>query len=302
MWPLFSHVRVWAHDSKAIEKSVQLGDLVLLVLLALAAAMFFIGWRTMIAKSASDTIIDIRRVVAFFLAGIAMLGAVMLHGPSSELAWVHMTQHMLIMMVAAPLLAFSRPAFVMIWSLPESPRKALNTLMRGLHRPLTPLAAFVFQPVLIWLLYALILWVWHWPRFYGAALENRWLHELQHFAFFIGSYLFAKVLLDPVFKRHMSRGVAIIYLFTTSLHASLLGFFMTVATQPWYEEYASTARLRGFSPLEDQQLAGGIMWMPACLTYLVLAVYVFLGWLRESATGTEAAKEWPQKRTEDSKA
>jgi putative membrane protein len=95
-----------------------------------------------------------------------------------------------------------------------------------------------------------------------------------------------------VLRRHMSRGVAILYLFTTSLHASLLGFFMTVATKPWYEEYARTAELRGFSPIEDQQLAGAIMWMPACLTYLVLAVYVFVGWLQESSAETVSPEEW----------
>jgi putative membrane protein len=95
-----------------------------------------------------------------------------------------------------------------------------------------------------------------------------------------------------VLRRHMGRGVAILYLFTTSLHASLLGFFMTVATKPWYEEYARTAELRGFSPIEDQQLAGAIMWMPACLTYLVLAVYVFVGWLPESSAETVSPEEW----------
>lgn len=79
----------------------------------------------------------------------------------------------------------------------------------------------------------------------------------------------------------MARGPAVVYLFLTSLHATVLGVFMALAPRLWYPTYAGRTEPWGVSALEDQQLAGYIMWMPACMAYAVIAAWLFATWLRE---------------------
>ena len=80
----------------------------------------------------------------------------------------------------------------------------------------------------------------------------------------------------------MGYGAAALYVFTTSLHSSALGALITFAHQIWYPTYAETAGAWGLSPLEDQQLGGLIMWVPAALVYITAGLVLVAGWIRES--------------------
>lgn len=212
-------------------------------------------------------------IVALFVALVSPLDPL-----SDELASLHMIQHMTLMTVAAPLLVLGAPARVVPWSLPRPGQRWIGRLRRRIDAWYSPWYLF-WQPLLVWMVYALTLWIWHLPLLYEAALHHPVIHDAQHLSFFVASCIFWRVLLDPVGRLRLGRGVAVMYLFTTSMHAMLLGVFMALAPRLWYPWYAERTEAWNLTPLQDQQLAGLIMWMPACLIYAVAAAALFAAWL-----------------------
>jgi putative membrane protein len=197
---------------------------------------------------------------------------------SDELSWMHMVQHMLLMMVAAPLFVLGAPATVMLWALPLRHRRRVGGWLRMLDG-LKIRGYLLWQPLLLWTLFAATLWVWHLPWMYEAALRNDSFHDVQHLAFFGVSCLFWRVLLDPLSRLRLNPALGVLYLFTSSLQATVLGIFMAIAPTVWYPWYGERTEAWGLSAIEDQQLAGFIMWMPACLIYAVAAAAIFGLWL-----------------------
>lgn len=220
--------------------------------------------------------------VGFFVLAIALVSPI--DALSDELGWMHMIQHMLIMNVAAPLLVLGSPGIAMLWVLPLKQRRWFGSLkQRG---NLGKVTHYMFwQPLVLWLLYALTLWVWHLPALYERALQNELFHDFQHFTFLVTSALFWRVLLDPVSRLRLSRVGAAFYLFLTSLHATILGVFMTLAPGVWYATYEGRTSFWNISALEDQQLAGLIMWMPACAAYAIIMAITLTLWLEKAPTG-----------------
>jgi putative membrane protein len=213
-------------------------------------------------------------VLTLFIALLSPLDHV-----SDELQSAHMVQHMILMNVAAPLLVLGAPGLVMLWGLPMRWRNRAGRWLRWFDGGASRWY-LLWQPLLLWSLYAFALWIWHLPVLYQAALRNELVHDFQHFTFLIAACLFWRVLLDPISRMQLSRGIGVIYLFTTSLHATVLGVFMALAPQVWYDEYVGRTIHWNLTPLQDQQLAGLIMWMPACMIYAVVAAILFAYWLR----------------------
>ncbi len=81
-----------------------------------------------------------------------------------------------------------------------------------------------------------------------------------------------------------SYGAGVLYVFTTAVHTGILGALLTFSSRPWYSPYLRTTEAWGYTPLEDQQLGGLIMWVPASLVYLAAGLYLFSAWLKESDT------------------
>lgn len=199
---------------------------------------------------------------------------------SEDLSWVHMTQHMVLMVIAAPLMILGAPGLVTIWAVSPHWRKAAAGWTRR-GTPTRELWNFSWNPLFIWSLHAVILWGWHLPILYQWALDDPLVHDIEHLSFFLVACLFWRIAIDRRTGRRLNPGLTVLYLFTTSLHATLLGVFMALSPQPWYPTYVGRTELWGLSPLEDQQLAGLIMWMPACMVYAVAAAGVFAAWLTE---------------------
>jgi cytochrome c oxidase assembly factor CtaG len=121
---------------------------------------------------------------------------------------------------------------------------------------------------------------------YQAALRDPLLHDAQHLSFFTAASLFWRLCLDPLAGRRLSALGAIPYLFTTALHSAALGIFLALSQRTWYPDYVTRTSAWGLTPLEDQQLAGLIMWMPACLIYPAVAAILFGTWLTRLAGAT----------------
>jgi putative membrane protein len=205
---------------------------------------------------------------AAFGGGILALVAALaspLHMLSEQLASAHMVQHMLLMNVAAPLAVLGSPALVVLSGVPAPYRATLGRLWRRID------AGVLWNPLAVWAAYALVLWVWHVPALYQAALRDPLVHDLEHLTFFAAALLFWRLVLDPIGRRRLDPVAAVAYLLTASLHGMALGVLMTLSPRPWYPEYEGRAPAWGLTALEDQQLAGLIMWMPVGVVYVAAA-------------------------------
>ncbi|MFN7138970.1 MAG: cytochrome c oxidase assembly protein [Limisphaerales bacterium] len=268
-----------------LEKSIWLKwnlDWHLLVSLSIAIVLFSSGVRTIWERNGRGRGILVRQTWTFALGMFALFVALVspLDALSAELSSAHMVQHMILMNVAAPLLVMSSPALAFSWALPQKRRLQVSSLLHTFNS-WRPQWYRLWQPVFLWLTYGLTLWVWHLPALYQAALRNQGVHELQHICFFVVSCVFWRVLLDPLKRLKLNRAWGIFYLFATSLHATLLGVFMALSPKVWYPDYEATVASWNFSAIEDQQLAGLIMWMPACAVYALVAAFLFATWLQE---------------------
>jgi cytochrome c oxidase assembly factor CtaG len=229
---------------------------------------------------------------ACFWCGWAVLAIALvspLHPLGEALFSAHMLQHELLMVVAAPLLVFSRPLVPMLWGLPFEWRRALGHWSKRSG----PQASwrFLTRPMFAWWLHAAALWLWHIPRLFQATLENEWVHSAQHLSFFGSALLFWWSLCYA--HGRANYGASFMYIFTTAVHTSILGALLTFSRAVWYPAYSQTTAPWGLTPLQDQQIGGLIMWIPAGVIYLAAGLWLFAMWLRESdvtAKGREYAR------------
>jgi cytochrome c oxidase assembly factor CtaG len=220
------------------------------------------------------------RTACFWLGWLALALTLLspLHGWGEILFSAHMTQHELLMLIAAPLLALSRPLVPMLWALPPDERRLAGHLLK--RTGVTGFWRVVSRPLPAWLLHAAALWLWHIPALFVAASQNNALHALQHISFLGSAVLFWWSLFFA--RTRASYGESFLYVFTTAVHTSILGALLTFATSIWYAPYRLTAPLGGLTPLQDQQIGGLIMWIPAGVVYLAAGLTLFALWLRES--------------------
>ena len=202
-----------------------------------------------------------------------------LHPWGSVLFSAHMTQHEILMLVAAPLLVLGRPLVVFLHALPARWSRWLGAAS---NRPVWARTwAVVSSAFAAWLIHAAILWAWHIPALFQATLHSDVVHTVQHASFLISALLFWWAVIHGR-RSAAAYGMAVLYMFTTALHSGLLGVLITLASRVWYPAYIGKTASWGLTPLEDQQLGGLIMWVPACTVYVVAGVAFVAGWLRES--------------------
>ena len=221
-----------------------------------------------------------RGEAAGFWSGWALFAVALvspLHAMGGALLWAHMAQHELLMVVAAPLLVAGRPLVVSLRGLPAGLRRRAG----GWLRRLRPLTRRLGRLEIAWTLHALAIVVWHVPALYNQTVTSELVHSLQH-ASFIGTALLYWWSVLTEARLRSRQGGAILSLFTTAMYTGGLGALLTVATRPWYTAYGAAAPLWGLTPLEDQQLAGLIMWVPAAVSYLAATLWLMASWLRAS--------------------
>jgi len=218
----------------------------------------------------------------FFYGGWLALAVALvspIHRWGGWLFSVHMVQHELLMVVAAPLIVLGRPGLLMLKGLPAKRARSLMAFFKMIGA--TELWFLVSSPLPAWILHAAALWCWHIPFLFEATFRSEWAHALQHASFFVTAIWFwHSVFRGP--RRAQGFGVAVVVLFTTAIHSSVLGALLTFAPHAWYPSYNYTARYFGLTPLEDQQLGGLIMWIPAGLSYVLAALALFLAWMKQA--------------------
>ncbi|HEX3952839.1 MAG TPA: cytochrome c oxidase assembly protein [Stellaceae bacterium] len=203
-----------------------------------------------------------------------------IHHWGAGLFTIHMTEHELVMAVAAPLLVLARPGGAFAWSLPRRMRPRLLAIARSSW--LRRAWATATRPGTATILHGAAIWLWHVPLFYEATLDDVALHRLQHVSFLVTGVLFWWALI-----RARQPGSAAGHLFATMLHTSVLGALMTLAPRVVYPLQTEGALTWGLSPLEDQQLAGLVMWIPAGAIYAAAALLCFALWVRRPGIAWE---------------
>jgi putative membrane protein len=210
------------------------------------------------------------QVLAFFLgwafAGIALLSP--LDRWSDVLFSAHMAQHEILMLISAPLMVAGRPYLAALHVVPALART------RRVWEALT-------GPTTVLVLHAVVLWLGHVPVLFEAALRDESVHVVQHLGFFVTAALFWFALLHGRYGR-MGYGIGVLYVFATAMHTQILGALLTFGSRVWYPTHAARTAAAGVSPVDDQQLAGVLMWIPFGAVFLFVALALFAAWLGEA--------------------
>jgi putative membrane protein len=193
-----------------------------------------------------------------------------LHELGEKFFSAHMIQHELLILAAAPLLVLSRPLVPMLWGLPFGVRRNLGQWSRT--RVMQKVWRGISSPGGAWTIHAAALWLWHAPVMFQATLHSEWMHAAQHLSFFLSALLFWWSLFFA--RGAEGYGTAVLSVFTTGVHTSILGALLTFSKTAWYPDYGT--------PLEDQQIGGLIMWVPAGLVYVIAGLVLMGLWMRQS--------------------
>jgi putative membrane protein len=186
----------------------------------------------------------------------------------------HMFQHELLVLLLAPLLVLSRP--VLVGSLALPPRWRSRALMLRWRRPARlDTVALVTTAVL---LHAVTLWVWHVPVLYEGALASDAVHVVEHVTMTVGAVPLWWLAVDARGRR--TGAPVVLGLLVAAIQASILAGMLTFAGEPLYDLPTAGLAAWGMTAIEDQQAAGGMMWFPGGLTYVIAGSAAFLRWLR----------------------
>ena len=246
-----------------------MSDLLVLVPATVSGVLYLSGARALRRRRAE---VPVWRMLAFGAGLLAIVIALVspVDALSEELFSVHMVQHLLLTLVAAPLIVLAAPLVPILAALPVGWRGEIaGPFMR---RPVRKFWNVASYPLVAWLLSATVLWSWHVPVMYDLALASGWVHVLEHLSFLGAGLLFWWSLLRPVGRESTPAAVAVLYVFTTGIHSSALGALLTFSNNVWYTAHEPYVAAWGLTAFEDQQLAGLIMWVPAGAIYLGAAL------------------------------
>ena len=248
---------------------------VVLPLIAVAFAWLRIVGRIDRAHPANP--VPRRRTVAF-LAGLAAIAVALLSGIEryeASLFSVHMVQHLLLTLVAAPLIALGAPITTVLRAASPNVRRAV--MLPILHSRVMRILSF---PVVAWVVFAGVMWGTHFSPLFDASLENPLLHDLEH-ALYLGAGLlfwWPAIGLDPSPWR-MPHPVRAMYVFLQMPQNTFLAVTILNSRIVLYAHYATTVRTWGPSVLEDQRIAGGVMWLTGDILFLTGLAGILAGWM-----------------------
>lgn len=266
--------------------------------LALAGTLYSRGWfrvrrRTRTGPSTRQSRrrgrwrLAVRWRLASYWGGLLFIALALLSPIASlgqQLFLMHMVQHLLLIMFAPPLLLIANPMPFVLWGMPDRLRFAFGDFFAWLLRKDAPFRQFllaVTNPGFLWLFWTIALIGWHDPFLYNAALRIEWVHNLEHWSFFLASTLFWWNVTGAGPRVHKRFSLpARIGLVIAAVPANMaLGVFLAFARTPIYSYYESVPRLWGISLMTDQALGGVIMWIPGSMMYLIAALILIFQYL-----------------------
>lgn len=195
---------------------------------------------------------------------------------SDDLFWVHMLQHILLVMVIAPLLLLGAPATLALRS--ASPRVRATYFVPLLN---SRVASFLTYPAVSLVVFVASIWIWHIPTLYDAAIRSEGLHFFEHFAFLGGATLFWWLIVGVDASRLRPGYVGRIAVLVLAIIQNIgLALIISNNSEVLYDSYAEVAALRDWGPsaLLDQQIGGGVMWVPGAMMLGIAVIVVVYYW------------------------
>jgi cytochrome c oxidase assembly factor CtaG len=297
---------IWADaNGWPIPPAVLLGCLV-------AEILYFRGWRRLVraeqakAVRAKDHPVVISAGTgeyhwgSWFWRGTYFLGAVIVlllasSAPvdllSSKLFWVHMIQHLLMLVVIAPLFVAGAPLLPFWLGLPGWVRRLVrksSLLKKG--SPLHHFGHWLRNPVVTCALLIIGMWAWHWPALYDLALTNGVIHDwCEHLTFLTVSFLYwTQVIPSPPLRLHMGYVGRVVYLGVAIIQNVILAIVLGFAPVSLYAPYAHLITAPGgLSALSDQRLGAGIMWTAGDFPFIGALCILVLLWLASQSDEAE---------------
>src|ERR1700728_3524735 len=232
--------------------------------------------------------------LAMFMGGIAAL-FIAIASPLEELddllLQVHMTQHLLLMIVAPPLLLAGAPAIALVRGMPGRIAKAVvgPTLRSSAVRRIF---AWLTQPLVCWLAFSAATWGWHLPATFQLALRSDGWHVVEHACFFTTALMFWYPVVQPwPSVARWPRWAMLPYLLLADGQNTILAALFMFSDRLIYPFYATSPHIAGFTPLGDQVVAGAIMWVPGSIFYLVPATLIMFQMLTPQNLSRSSARE-----------
>lgn len=268
-----------------------------LVLVIDLAILYWYGNRRTPAAARTRTRRRLRH--ACFYAGLAVL-LIALASPlerlSEQLFWAHMLQHILLLVVAPPLIVVSCP-WVRLWRALglQARRSVARSLTQGRLTRLRRLSAALAAPLPSFLLFSGVVLAWHVPALFDATLHSEALHALEHTLFFCTALMFWKQAIDsPPLRAPLSELGRVAYLIGAMVVMWALAVVLAFAPHPLYAAYAQMAsRPGGISAIADQQLAAGVMWVPGSLPLLIVLFVYCNRWLSSASAPASPVRRQP---------
>lgn len=196
---------------------------------------------------------------------------------SGQLFFMHMVQHLLLIMIAPPLLLIANPMAVMLWGLPDRLRRPVGQgFSRALHRDSgsRKLLRTITSPGVVWLLWVIVIVGWHDPNMYNAALRSDFVHDVEHISFFLVSMAYWWHVTGAGPRIHKQFGLLgrIIFVLAAIPPNMMTGVVLAFADNPIYAYYLDIPRIWNISVMTDQRISGVIMWIPGSMMYIIAAL------------------------------
>ncbi len=226
------------------------------------------------------------RATSFYL-GLATI-VIALNSPidyyADQLFWVHMVQHILLLTVAPPLFLLGRPWPRMWRVLPLRTRTAVGRAIA--HSSFIAPVRMLARPLPAWILFNVTVLVWHVPAAYNATLTSNLIHQCEHAMFFFFGLLFWARVIDPgPLRPRLVWPMRIAYTAGAMVVGWVLAIALVLVPHALYSHYVHLAhRPGGISALTDQQIAGGVMWVPGSLAYTITFLIGFYRWLEADSS------------------
>jgi putative membrane protein len=211
------------------------------------------------------------RQVTFFGTGLLVIYlslASPLHDLSERYLFsAHMVQHLLLTLVAPPLILLGLPGWM------------ISPLLRW--RVVRAVAAWLTQPIIAFAAFNVAFAISHLPAVYELTLSSHGAHVVEHLIFMGTAVLMWWPILSPSSELpRIAYPLQILYVFFQTIPSSAVGALITLSEQPLYRTYAEAPRIYGISPLMDQQIGGALMWVGGGAYFLVLATVIFFVWAK----------------------
>jgi len=270
-----------------------------IAVLAFAMTIYVLGWLRLRKVGPADrprsTTSSPWRLVSYCVGIVVVFVALLspIDVLASHLFTLHMVQHLLLVMIAPPLMLLANPLPVSLWGLPRPVRKS-SSLLLGRKATFRYLLELISSPGVTWMAFIIIFLGWHEPLAYDLALKSEFAHDIEHITFFVGGILFwwQVIPAGPWIRTRLGPLASVGYLLAAVGPNMLAGAAIAFSNSPIYVYYTRVPRTFGLSVMDDQRIGGLLMWIPGSMM-LVMAALVIIGVEFQRASAKDQAGRPP---------